>query len=332
MKFFLPLFLVCVSLLHAEKSDYQFGQGLQVGDLPLYIGGYFSLEYRDTKQKKRSVELDELALLLYGEKNHFSYMLEFEAEDVYREVFGDPSAVVEQEDIHLERIYVKYDFNENYALTVGKFNSPIGFWNQNPINVLQETSSKPLLSTLLFPRFTSGVDLQYQTLDDDLLTFNVILQEGEDFDKVFYNEIYNNYEVNRHYGLGVSFEKASVEYQFNAGYFQDVEGEDYGYFLAAFHYDHEPYTLQGEIGAQHSNGQNTVSFVGYLQGVYQVAEQHEAILRVENLDTKVSALSDTFMVLGYTYRPYYPVAIKAEYQKHTLDEANKFIFSFSVLF
>lgn len=332
MKFLFFFLLFSFSLLHAEKSDYQFGQGLQIGTLPLYIGGYFSVEYKDGRDNTRSLELDELALMLYGEKDNFSYMLELEAEDVYKEVFGDTVYEERQEGFHLERIYVKYDFNEKYAMTLGKFNSPIGFWNQNPINVLQDTSSKPLVTTLLFPRFTSGLEVEYQSLDNDFLRFTSILQEGEDFDKIFYDEIYNNFEVNRHYGAGVSLENAGVKYKVNVGYFRETTGEDYGYLLAAFQYNQEQYRIQGEFGTQRGDTKEAISFVGYLQGVYEIAEHHEAILRVESFHIEDEEFSDTFAVLGYTYRPYYPVALKAEYQRHTLDEENKFILSFSVLF
>ncbi len=332
IRFLFLIFLFLHSSLYGQDSKYQLGQGLQVGNLPLYIGGYFSVEYEHAHGKKRSLTLDELAIMAYGEYNNFSYMIELEAEDVYNEVFGDEASEEVQEDIHIERLYINYEFNENYAFKLGKFNSPIGFWNRIPINVLRETSSSPSLTTLLFPRFTSGADLLYKTENDYEIAIDTIIQGGEDLDDALNNKIYNNFDADSHYGFGLSLQKDAWNYQFNTGYFHLTSGEEYYYLLGAFKYEQYDLKLQGEVGTQFDEQSTTVPYVGYLQGSYMIEEKHQAILRLEAYKDQLRDTRDSFAVIGYTYRPLYPIAFKGEYQWHSLHEENKMLLSISVLF
>jgi hypothetical protein len=328
---FVILFFFYTSL-HGEESKYQLGQGIQVGELPLFVGGYFSLEYEHAHGKNRALTLDELAIMAYGEYNNFSYMLELEAEDVYNEAFGNETSEEVNKEIHIERLYVNYEFNENYALKLGKFNSPIGFWNRIPINVLRDTSSSPSVTTLLFPRFTSGADLLYQTENAYEITVDTIMQGGEDLDKALNNEIYNNFDADGHYGFGISMQKDAWNYQFNTGYFHLTLDEEYYYLLGAVKYEQYDFKLQGELGSQFNDEGSTIPYVGYFQGSYMINDNHQAIVRLEAYKDQLTNTKDSFAVIGYTYRPLYPIAFKGEYQWHSLHDENKMLLSISVLF
>jgi len=332
MRFIFLFFLLFYASLHAEESEYQLGQGMQIDGLPLYLGGYFSIEYEHAYDKKRSLSLDELAIMAYGEQNNFSYLLEFEAANVYNEVFGDETSEEINKEIHIERLYVNYDFNENYALKLGKFNSPIGFWNRIPINVLRDTSSNPRITTLLFPRFTTGADLIYQTENSSQVAIDTIIQGGKDLDNALNKEIYNNFDLDSHYGLGISLQKDTWNYQFNIGYFHLTLDQEYYYLMGAAKYEHDDFKLLGALGTQLNEEGTTIPYIGYLQGSYMLKENHQAILRVESYKDNMTDIKDSFAVIGYTYRPLYPIAIKGEYQWHSLHQENKMILSISVLF
>ena len=73
-------------------------------------------------------------------------------------------------------------------------------------------------------------------------------------------------------------------------------------------------------------------YVGYIQGLYNIEEKHEIIVRVESYSDKALEIKDTFAVFGYTYRPLYPIAIKGEYQRHSMHNEDQLLFSLSVLF
>ena len=320
------------STLTADDDGYKLGHGLQVGTLPLYVGGYFSIEYEDVFDQYRSLTLDDLSIMLYGEQENVSYMAEFEATNVYSEVFGNEAADVENKHFHIERLYLDYSFNETYTLRVGKYNSLVGIWNRIPINVLRDTSSNPRIATTLFPKYTSGLDISYSTNNSSDLHFDLMMQETEDMDNWISKEIYNNFETDRHYGLGVSFSANEVLYHLNAGYFRTVKDHEYYYVSGAFEYHYEELKLQAELGSQFDNDTATMPYIGYIQGLYTIEEKHEAIVRVESYSDKERQTKDTFAVFGYTYRPLYPVAIKGEYQWHSLHHEDQLLFSFSVLF
>lgn len=319
--------------LYAEDTKYELGRGIQVGDMPLYLGGYFSVDYEHVYKQNRKLALGELAMMAYGEYDQFSYMLELEADDVYTEVFDNEDSEVTQENFHIERLYLNYAFNENYALKVGKYNSPIGFWNRIPINVLRDTTSNPVITSLLFPKFTSGVDLRYQTESEYSLSIDTLLQEGEDLDKLLNNDVYNNFDVHRHNAIGILLEGEHVDYQFNTGYFQVSGGESYYYLLGAFKYTQKDFKLQASAGTQlDGDGKTTIPYIGYIQYAYDIQEHHEAILRVEAYKDDQFNIKDSFALIGYTYRPLYSIALKGEFQWHSLHEESKALFSFSVLF
>ena len=323
--------LLCGSL-NADDEGYKLGHGMQLGTLPLYVGGYFSVEYEDNFDQYRSLRLDDLSIMLYGEHENISYMAEFEANNVYSEVFGNEAADAKNEHFHIERLYLDYTFNESYTLKVGKYNSPVGIWNRIPINVLRDTSSNPLISTKLFPQFTTGLNLKYSSNNSNDMTLNVMMQESEDLDNWISSEIYNNFETDQHYGAGFSFVNSDVLYSLNAGYFQTVFDKQYYYLEGAFEYRNEAFKLQAEVGSQFNQDKTTIPYIGYIQGLYTIEEGHETIVRFETYSDKTTQLKDSFAVFGYTYRPLYPIAIKGEYQWHALHEEDKLLFSLSVLF
>ena len=329
--FFLFFFFLNI-FLYGQSPKYQLGHGLQVGELPLYVGGYASLAYEDISHGYRSLKLEDISLMLYGEKNHFSYMMELEAEDVYSEVYGNEDAEAVNEHFHIERLYLEYTFNENYRIRVGKYFSPVGLWNRIPINVLRDTTSNPLISRQLFPLFTSGADIKYTSNGYDGFAVDVMMQENEDIDTLVSDEIYNNIETDRHYGVGISWSQDEAFYRFNAGYFRTVSSEQYYYLQGAFEYRSGDFRLQAEVGRQFDDVGTTIPYMGYIQGVYTLKEKHEAIVRVESYSNRVTQTKESFAVFGYTYRPVYPIAIKGEYQWHALHDENSFFLSLSILF
>lgn len=320
--------------MHADDTSYELGHGLQLGDLPLYVGGYFSFEYEDVFDKSRTVRLDDIALMLYGEQGRVGYMLELEANDIYSEALdGSVDDETVHSHMHIERMYLDYTFSDTLMLRTGKYNSPIGFWNLEPINVLRDTTSNPRITEILFPDFTTGFDMHYSRNDRFDTTMDLMLQATKDLDTLVSHDVYNNFDTDRHFGIGVSGGEEGWAYRLNAGYFHRVdEGNDYLYAQAAFRYAEGNYRIQGAVGTQGTQERSSIPYVGYLQGLYEPKEGHALILRAESYDDRITQQKDTFAVFGYTYRPLYPIAIKAEYQQHSLHDEEMLMLSLSVLF
>jgi len=325
MRKLLGIFILFISL-HAQ--DYELGNGIQVDSMPLYLGGYFSLNY-ENKANEKKYSLDDLAILGYGSYEKFSYMAEFEFHELYfQSSVGDSTTIKRDTQLHTERLYLDYEYNEHYTFRVGRYNSSIGFWNLLPINVLRQTTSDPKTQNL-FPNYTTGADLTYASYDDNGYRIDLMLQNNEDLDPT-----YNNYNIDKLYGIGGVYEKDDYSIKFNGGYFHTTNTLDDNlyYFLLSAKYDTDDYEISSEVGRQESKKRVTTPYAGYLQGLYRFTPKHVGIVRLESYDDKLKNKSDTFGVLGYTYRPSYPVAIKSEYQFHTLNKENQFLFSVSVLF
>ncbi len=317
--------------LHAEESSYELGKGMQVASLPFYIGGYISLDYRNMGNENM-YRLDDIALLGYGDYGKFSYMAEVEYKDFFSQTYkGETSSIKRDTKLHIERIYVDYNFDENYLFRIGKYNSPIGFWNLLPINVLRQTTSSPVNTDIIFPQFTTGAGASYSSFDEGELTIDIMLQHNDDLD-----DEYNNYKIDTHYGLGVLYEADEYAIKLNSGYFHRTENnviqDNLYYFLLSVKYDTERYQFLSELGYQQSNNKTTTPYAGYIQGLYRFTDQHISALRIESYDDHVNNKSDDIAVFSYTYRPSYPIAIKYEYQVHSIREENQFLFSLSVLF
>ncbi|MCX6075467.1 MAG: hypothetical protein NTW78_01120 [Campylobacterales bacterium] len=323
--------LALVLSLYAEE-EYQLGEGIQVASLPFFVGGYVSSDYRNMNNENR-YRLDDIAVIGYGSYDKFSYMAEVEYKGFYTETYKDDAKDVNKNNrLNTERIYLDYNYNESYMFRVGKYNSPIGFWNLLPVNVLRDTSSNPITSEIIFPKFTTGAGATYSSYNEAELKVNLMLQNNEDIDNN-----YNNYKIDKHYGIGLLYGKDDYAIKINGGHFNRLDSslatpDELYYFLLSGKYDRDKYQFQSEIGSQKSKREFTTNYAAYIQGLYRFTEQHIGILRFESYDDKLNNKKDDIAIVAHTYRPIYPVAIKSEYQFHSLHLENQFLFSLSVMF
>ncbi len=332
--------LAAVALLGSSLlfgAEYELGEGYQIGETPIYIGGYFSLDAATyTNKEKSHARIDDLAFLSYGSYEKLSYMAEFEFKELYTKYWIEDDTQSEKNTkLYTERLYLDYAFNENILLRGGKYNSNVGYWNLTPINVLRDTTSSPQTAQIIFPKYTTGVDLSYHLFNADEYVFNFTFQNNNSLD-----EEYNNFYIHKHIGGGFEYIHNNLSLKLNLGYFHNKDHTqkyvDNLYAYGSFLYDNDSFKLTGAIARRVDEKFNAlVSFSGYLQGVYEIAQKHYPVVRVEYFDTKESVegvTKETSMTLGYTYRPLYPVAFKVEYQLHSQHSENKFLTSFAVMF
>ncbi len=325
------LFFLLLSSLSFAQDEYVLGEGYQVGELPIYLGGYFSVDYRNKDQEDR-YRVDNISFMSYGGNNTLSYMVELEFKEFYMETHDETYGQTTSRDhrLYVERLYVDYTMSDEMTLRLGKYNSPIGYWNLMPINVLRATTSSPMSTNIIYPEFTTGADIKYSSFKENELTINLMLQDNTPID-----DEYNNYDVDKHYGLGISYGDGEYEVKANGGYFSKRDRhtgvDDFAYGLLSAKYEQELYQILAEAGMQESK-EHDKNYAAYLQGLYRFTPKHIAILRLESYKDELLNENDNMAIFGYTYRPLFPVALKLEYQQHTRANTNQFIFSFSVLF
>jgi len=324
--------LIMLSPLLLFSSDYRLGEGIQIADTPLYAGGYFSLNYGDELNGSREFIFDDIAFMLYAQEGSWSFMSEIEMNDVYYNQFELNEDTNSSFEVHAERIYVRYEASDTWRTTLGKFNSPIGFWNLMPINVLRDTTSNPIVTGTIFPRFTTGLDLDLTLSQHHKLI--LLLQATPDLDTLFHSDNpYNSFDIDRHIALGYSYPFKDLTFKVNGGYFRErdiMESWYYGYL--ALRYEHTNLKVMGEYGYRQNSEGGEVINSGYLQGVYGLNIRHQLIARVEHVDDEWLNDDRSFWLAGYTYRPFASMALKAEYQRDFSAEWQKLLLSFSVLF
>ncbi len=333
MKYFFYIFVLSALFLHA--GEYKFGQGYKFSK-ELHLGGYFSIDYSQGKEKEQ-FRLDDVAFLIYGDINrNLSYLVELEAAPFYIKNYDTGESKTDTT-FHLERIYVNYTYSQILNVRVGKQITPISYWAQEPINVLRDTSSSPLYSYKMFPKLFSGIDLFGYLDRDNTLQYNLFGQMSDDVDEGYIN-IKNNFFI------GASLEwEISDEVSFGGAiaYYEaketDIQNQrDVNLFQADGKYDNYPFLLQSEwaynLVEEKNINEDIYQFSGYVQGVYNFNMQHAVVTRYDYFYDSDENKEINIGLLGYSYRPMPSVSIKGEYQFNSSSYYSKALISFAVLF
>ncbi len=325
------LFLLLSLFLPLKSISDDFSEGYKIGD-NFYTGGYLSTEYEKSDEKEAFL-VDDLAFLLYGENDRWDFVSEFEAKNLY--IKQNLPIKTEESNLNfsIERIYLTYYIDDYKTVTIGKFNSPVGFWNIIPINVLRDTTSSPYIVEKSFPKLTSGICYRY-ALNENFDFLYITLQNNEDIDSS-----YNNFKIKKHYGITLELEKTSGIFKISGGYFKQRDNKESIYTVFAFRKIEPNYTFTIESSLNKIDLYSTIFYDIYLQHVQNLNEHYYLIARFEKFRTYKDDIftvdkkfEENILTLGLTYRPYPNVAIKGEYNRYSMQNNDKWLFSFSFMF
>ena len=309
--FFLSLSL----FLKAEDTS---AYGWKVPHTPFYLGGYVSLNYDEDEVAKEKFVFDDIALLLYGKMGKFDILGEFEASDI--------PLKRQKLKIYCERLRLAYYLHDDTVIHLGKFNSSVGFWNQSPINVLEDTTTSPQLLKNIFPKRTSGLAI-YQSFDEGDKELSFTLQHNTDLD-----DAYNNIMIDRHIGLGYKSDEERFVWRANVGYFRKRQKQEYYYLGFGYQQELDAWMLMAEAFTKQGEQGDDVPYDIYMQATWSFVNHHDIVFRSEFYKDKNIGLQENISLLGYTYRPISSIAIKGEYIKHSKLPKSRFVASFSWIF
>lgn len=295
--------------------------GWNLPNTPLNLGGYIDTTYDN--EREDPFMFNDIALLFSSHKNHFDMLGEIEISHLTLDGKSNGSRHIE---IILERLQLAYSLENEQTLTVGRFNSDIGYWNQAPINILQDTVTKPHIVKNIFPKATSGVMYQKGFASEDQLS--ITLQHNPDI-----GNHDDSIVVDRHLAMayhGVQSDKLS--WRIAGGSFRKHRGEEAYYLGVGTEYDDDLLTLQGELFTQKTRHEFAIPYSGYLQSVFHLANRQDGVIRVEHYNNKVLDLHEAILLVGYLYRPWENMVLKGEYIYHSQLPLNRFVYSFSVIF
>ena len=321
--------LFTIFTLSLQAEPYKMGQGLKVNDA-LNIGGYFATEFESNKNSD-SATLDDVAIMAYGDLHPMlSYLAELEAVSFYHKNISDGSHTSDKK-FHIERLYGDLWMSDELNIRFGKQITPIGYWNREPINVLRDMTSNPLYSKLLFPKFLTGIDINGLVPKMEGVRYHLFGQNNRDLDEEYINI------PNTHF-FGFALEKEisnELSSGISIGDFIPNSTKRSQFFQASFKYDNDLWQILAEglvAKSRYSNNQSEYAFSAYTQGMYRYSQKHAVVGRYEYFDDNRTQYEDNIFTLGYSYRPWYPVSLKAEHQWHSKNDENRILLSFSVLF
>jgi len=326
-RIFSVFFSIFFTFVYADA--YELGRGFKINDA-IQIGGYFATEMQ-LKTQQNIASFEDIAVLAYGDINPmFSYFAELEAVGFYSRNFSQGTDSGDQK-FHIERLYGDLWLSDAYNFRFGKQITPVGYWNKEPVNVLRDTTSNPLYSMLLFPKFLTGIDINGYVPTLSGVRYHLFGQNNRDFDEEYINI------PNTHF-LGLALEQElSIDLNWGGsmGEYIATTNQRTMFVQVGAKYDDSIWQVLGEalVGkSSYTNQEEGVALSGYLQTMYRFTQEHAFIGRYEYFNDTHLNYKDHIAIFGYSYRPLYPISLKGEYQWHAQSGENRALFSFSVLF
>jgi hypothetical protein len=292
--------------------------GYDIPNTPINIGGYLDAVYDDKASEK--FVFDDVALLISARHNRFDFLSEIEISQLSLDGKSNGTSDVR---INLERFQLTYALSDTEDLTLGRFNSDIGYWNQAPVNILQATTTKPHIFESIFPANTTG--LLYKNYMNDEDSFSVTLQDNKDIGQEDDGLI-----VDKHFALAYHKVYDELSFRLATGFYREKSSKNEAYYVGlGSEYESDNFTFQAELYTQKYEDKHQ-SYNMYAQSVWHFMPKHDAVLRLEQYDDQ--GLHESISLLGYVYRPKANMALKGEYIYHSNLPLNRFVYSFSVLF
>jgi len=316
-------YILCL-LCSLQLSAYELGQGLVIND-KLTLSGYVSTEYIFLNNNNSFI-LDDIAFLAYGSlSSQLSYFVELEASEVYVKDFHN-NTLSSDFSTYIERGYIDYSHSDSINIRIGKFITPIGYWNYEHINVLRDSTSSPLYSSTTFPTLVTGLDIYGNISFVEDLHYHLFAQHNDSLSpqmvsvaSTHFFGLSLEYDISDSIGLGGSLGQYELSNSPKVIDFIQLNSK----------YAYQSLDVQSEVIYTRVETSKETALLGYIQGTYHFNAKHALILRYEH-SQRIE--SEQIGILGYSYRPLYPVSFKIEYQEHSNTDNNRALMSLSVLF
>lgn len=121
------------------------------------VGGYASASLTVPRNSSVEAAIDDISLIVRWEgDSRFKFFGELELE---RPIAWNEDKRFNSKDTYfdLERLYLDYNLSEKLNLRAGRFLTPAGRWNLLHAAPLMWTSTRPLVTSRLFPASTNGL-------------------------------------------------------------------------------------------------------------------------------------------------------------------------------
>lgn len=295
------------------------------------LGGYSSAGINVHPGGKTDGALNEISLFLsWEDSGRFRFFSELGLERPLSFNEGE-TAVGKDFYFNLERLYVDYNLSEKINLRAGRFLNPMGLWNLVHAAPLVWTSSRPLVTSRLFPLSTNGMMFYGAVpLADSAFEYSVFAEvlkdQFEDKGEIPYKDIKGaHFTLSGKANWGLSL----LEFR------EDIPSSPrYRMLGLDFLVQHEGWEFSGEAFQRYTSNYDDGGNGAYLQGVAPLGKQWFAVARVENFKRPAEGSSERWL-LGAAWRMTPNRILKIEYiggDEERPESPKGLLASFAILF
>lgn len=317
----------------SSDIDYRLGNGLRIPGTGLALGGYATAGYEHLAHQPARTSLDNMSLFVWWEgEGRWKFFSELDYEHV---LSTHPSHVPgEKRYLALERLYFDYSLSDSATVRVGKFLTPIGRWNLIHATPLVWTTSRPLVTTFVFPTNATGLMATGTvTLGETPVDYSLYASNG--------SEIRPNPALdpfNEAVGGHLSFPLGTAQLGLSYAAFEQKNTRDEKKRLAGFDFlwTKDRYEISAEGVYRFSdNGAAWDEKGAFVQMVAPLSEKLYAVGRYEAFRKAGEAVTTEIWVAGINYRITPAVVLKAEWveaQRNRPAAPEGFMSSLCILF
>lgn len=296
-----------------------------------HLGGYSSAGIELPRDSKARAFVNELSLILTWEnESRLKFFGEFELEEPLS--WNHAQGLTTRDAyLDLERFYFDYNLSEKLNLRAGRFLMPAGRWNLIHAAPLVWTSSRPVVTELLFPSSINGLMLYGSVpYQDYAFEYTVFLEALKDQVKEDDETIYKHvngarFTLNAPISLGLTIASFKEDTALSPHY--RMVGLDFVTHIGDLE-------LSGEGFYRETNKGNQAGSGAYLQSAYHLGNEWYWLTRLETFEHPAYGSAERW-VLGATKRLKPNQLLKFEFVGGSgdLPEAPRgFIGTFAVLF
>jgi len=295
------------------------------------LGGYSSAELNVHPGGNVEGAINEIGILLSWENNgRFHFLTEL---DVDRPISfnKDDTSIGKDSYFNLERFYLDYNLSEKLNLRAGRFLTPAGRWNLVHAEPLVWTTTRPLVTSRLFPTSVNG-----------LMFYGAAPLANNAFEYSFYveglkDQIVNNEEIPFEDTKGARFTlSGKVNWGLSLLEFREniPKSPEFHMLGLDFLMQHEGWEFSGEAFQRYYNNYSNGGSGAYLQGVAPLGNQWFAVARIENFKRPEEGSSARWLI-GSAWRMTPSRMLKIEYvggDEESTESPKGLLASFAILF
>lgn len=295
------------------------------------IGGYTSASITVPRNSGTEIAINEVSLIVRWESDsRFKFFSELELE---QPIAWNENKRFNSKDTYfdLERLYIDYNLSEKLNLRVGRFLTPAGNWNLLHAAPLVWTSTRPIITSRLFPSSTNGlmwygsVPVQNHAFEYSFFIETLKDQIHEE-DEIRFRDVGGaRFTLNNQYNLGLTFMTLRET---------DPRSPSYRLIGLDFMTHQDRLELSGEAYYRFTEEGHEGGSGAYLQSAYHLGNQWYGLARLETYQSPRDGSAERWLI-GATKRVTPNQLLKLEFiggSGDLPDAPRGFVGSFAVLF